>query len=151
MKVYVDTSVFGGFFDREFSEPSKVFFNEVKKQKFTLVTSAAVQAEIKPSPENVRKLFDEMITMADMAYVDSAALTLQDSYLKEGIVTANSSDDALHVALAKTAKCDLIVSWNFKHIVHFEKIPKYNAVNILQGYGKIGIFSLLEVIAYENE
>ena len=45
MKVYVDTSVFGGFFDREFSEPSKVFFNEVKKQKFTLVTSAAVQAE----------------------------------------------------------------------------------------------------------
>ena len=81
MKVYVDTSVFGGFFDREFSEPSKVFFDEVKKQRFTLVTSAAVQAEIKSSPENVRKLFDEMATMADMAHVDSAALNLQESYL----------------------------------------------------------------------
>ena len=57
----------------------------------------------------------------------------------------------MHVALATTAKCDLIVSWNFKHIVHFEKIPKYNAVNTLQGYGKIGIYSPLEVIAYENE
>ena len=151
MKVYVDTSVFGGFFDREFSEPSKVFFDEIKRHRFTLVSSAVVQAEIEPSPENVRKLFDEMITMADMVSVDSAALVLQESYLKEGIVTANSSDDALHVALATTAKCDLIVSWNFKHIVHFEKIPKYNAVNTLQGYGKIGIFSPLEVIAYENE
>ena len=151
MKVYVDTSVFGGFFDREFSDPSKIFFDEIKRQRFTLVTSAVVQAEIELSPENVRKLFDEMIMMADMAHVDSAVLNLQESYLKEGIVTANSSDDALHVALATTAKCDLIVSWNFKHIVHFEKIPKYNAVNILQGYSKIGIFSPLEVIAYEDE
>ena len=151
MKVYVDTSVFGGFFDREFSEPSKVFFNEIKRHRFTLVSSAVVQAEIEPSPENVRKLFDEMITMADMVSVDSAALDLQESYVREGIVTSNSFDDALHVALATTAKCDLIVSWNFKHIVHFEKIPKYNAVNILQGYSKIGIFSPLEVIAYEDE
>ena len=151
MKVYVDTSVFGVFFDREFSDPSKIFFDEIKRQRFTLVTSAVVQAEIELSPENVRKLFDEMIMMADMAHVDSAVLNLQESYLKEGIVTANSSDDALHVALATTAKCDLIVSWNFKHIVHFEKIPKYNAVNILQGYSKIGIFSPLEVIAYEDE
>ena len=151
MKVYVDTSVFGGFFDREFSEPSKIFFDEIKRQRFTLVTSAVVQAEIEPSPENVRKLFEKMIVMADMVHVDSAVLNLQESYLKERIVTANSSDDALHVALATTAKCDLIVSWNFKHIVHFEKIPKYNAVNILQGYSKIGIFSPLEVIMYEDE
>ena len=151
MKVYVDTSVFGGFFDREFSDSSKIFFDEIKRQRFTLVTSAVVQAEIEPSPENVRKLFNKMIVMADMVHVDSAVLNLQESYLKERIVTANSSDDALHVALATTAKCDLIVSWNFKHIVHFEKIPKYNAVNILQGYSKIGIFSPLEVITYENE
>ena len=151
MKVYVDTSVFGGFFDREFSDPSKIFFDEIKRQRFTLVSSAVVQAEIEPSPENVRKLFDEMITMADMVHVDSATLALQESYLREGIVTSNSFDDALHVALATTAKCDLIVSWNFKHIVHFEKIPKYNAVNILQGYSKIGIFSPLEVIMYEDE
>ena len=53
MKVYVDTSVFGGFFDREFSDPSKVFFDEIKRQRFTLVISAVVQAEIEPSPEKV--------------------------------------------------------------------------------------------------
>ena len=42
------------------------------------------------------------------------------------------------------------VSWNFKHIVHFDKIPKYNAVNVLNSYGHIGIYSLLEVIQYDN-
>ena len=146
MKVYVDTSIFGGFFDREFSEPSKIFFDKIKRQRFTLVTSPVVQAEIEPSPENVRKLFDEMMAMADIAQVDNAALALQESYIEQDIITANSSNDALHVALATTAKCDLIASWNFKHIVHCEKIPKYNAVNTLQGYSEIGIFSPLEMI-----
>jgi hypothetical protein len=55
------------------------------------------------------------------------------------------------VAVATVSKCDLIVSWNFKHIVHFDKITKYNAVNALHGYGKIGIFSPLEVIDYEDK
>jgi len=41
------------------------------------------------------------------------------------------------------------VSWNFRHIVHFEKIPLYNAVNVLNGWGHIGIYSPLEVIEYE--
>ena len=40
------------------------------------------------------------------------------------------SADALHVAQATVASCRVIVSWNFKHIVHFAKIPLYNAVNV---------------------
>jgi len=61
-----------------------------------------------------------------------------------GIVTEKPTDDAFHVAIASASGCDLIVSWNFKHIVHFDKIPKYNAVNILNGYGQLGIYSPLE-------
>ena len=61
------------------------------------------------------------------------------------------SDDALHVAVATVSGCSLIVSWNFKHIVHFQKIPLYNAINAIQGYPQIAIFSPLEVIRYEDE
>ena len=61
-----------------------------------------------------------------------------------------SLDDALHVAIDSISECDLIVSWNFKHIVHYDKIPKYNAVNVLNGYRHIGIYSPLEIIDYEN-
>jgi hypothetical protein len=42
------------------------------------------------------------------------------------------------------------ISWNFKHIVHFEKIPLYNAVNTLQGYHAIAIYSPQEVISYDD-
>ena len=40
----------------------------------------------------------------------------------------------MHVALATVANARMIVSWNFKHIVNFQKIPLYNAVNKLKGY-----------------
>jgi len=77
-------------------------------------------------------------------------LKLRVAYLKADIVTNKYSNDALHVALATVTNCKIIVSWNFKHIVHFKKIPLYNAVNILQGYEQIAIYSPLEVIRYEE-
>ncbi len=150
MKIYADTSVFGGVFDQEFSEPSKQFFNEVDAGRFILVTSAVVEAEIEPAPEYIRQLFNKYAEIAEIADVSKEALELQLSYIKSGVVTNNSLDDALHVAISSVSECDLIVSWNFKHIVHFDKIPKYNAVNTLNGYKHIGIYSPLEVINYGN-
>jgi len=60
------------------------------------------------------------------------------------------AEDALHVAIASVTGCSLVVSWIFRHIVHFQKIPLYNAVNILKGYDQIGVFSPLEVLSYEE-
>ena len=59
-------------------------------------------------------------------------------------------DDALHVAIATVSGCDIIVSWNFKHIVHYDKIALYNAVNRINGYKDIFINSPAEVIDYED-
>jgi len=72
------------------------------------------------------------------------------NYIRSGVVTEKSLNDALHVAISTVSGCDLIVSWNFKHIVHFDKVPKYNAVNTLNGYKHIGIYSPLEVIDYDK-
>nr|VFK64670.1 MAG: hypothetical protein BECKUNK1418G_GA0071005_104917 [Candidatus Kentron sp. UNK]VFK71173.1 MAG: hypothetical protein BECKUNK1418H_GA0071006_105317 [Candidatus Kentron sp. UNK] len=49
-------------------------------------------------------------------------ILLQRQYIDSGVVTPKSAEDALHVALATVSRCALIVSWNFKHIVHFDKI-----------------------------
>ena len=115
-----------------------------------LVTSAIVEAEIKPAPEKVRAFFAKYAKTANIAVANQEALELQSSYINSGVVTDNSIEDALHLAVATVSERDLIVSWNFKHIVHFDKIPKYNAVNVLNGYGHIGIYSPLEVIHYDN-
>ncbi len=57
MRIYADTSVFGGVFDKEFAEPTKNFFAEIDAGRFTLVTSAIVEAEIEPAPEKIRDFF----------------------------------------------------------------------------------------------
>jgi hypothetical protein len=150
IRVYADTSVFGGAFDEEFQKPSRTFFDQVRNGRFKLVTSALVQGEVEPAPKEVRARFDEFLEVVDIAEVSQEALSLKDTYLETGIVTEQSGEDALHVAIATVSRCTLIVSWNFRHIVHFEKIPLYNAVNMLKGYGTIGIFSPLEVIAHES-
>lgn len=142
--------MFGGVFDAEFEEPSKQFFQEIDSGRFLLVTSAIVEAEIEPAPENIREFFAKYAKSAELALPTKEMFILQQHYISAGIVTEKSTEDVLHVAIASVAKCDLIVSWNFKHIVHFEKIPKYNAVNVLNGYGQIGIYSPLEIIKYDD-
>ena len=151
IRVYADTSVFGGVYDDEFKEASLTFFAQVRSGQFVLVTSAVVQDEMVAAPLAVRRFFDGMLGFAEVADITASALDLRDAYLQANIVAAKHSDDALHVALATVAGCSLIVSWNFQHIVHFQKIPLYNAMNTLGGHEQIAIFSPREVIQYEDE
>lgn len=151
VRVYADTSVFGGVYDAEFKHPSEVFFEQVRVGSFILSTSALVEKELEVAPERVQTFFQDILSYCEIITISSEALSLQRAYIKEGIVGERSMDDALHVALSTVSGCKGIVSWNFKHIVHFKKIPLYNAVNILHGYPAIFIHSPLEVIYYENE
>ena len=146
IRVYADTSVFGGVFDEVFKAPSRLFFDQVRNRRFHLVTSALVQEEIEPAPVQVRQFFNQMLSAVELIDISEEALRLRDAYLEAEIISFHWSGDALHVALATVARCSLIVSWNFKHIVHFEKVPLYNAVNVLKGYSNVGIFAPLEVI-----
>jgi predicted nucleic acid-binding protein len=151
LRVYADTSVFGGAYDQGFEQTSNTFFDQVRSGRFHLVTSAVVQAEMEAAPTQVQQFFDYMLPLCEIVAVSAEALKLQEAYLNSGIVTPKWEADALHVAIATVAECALIVSWNFRHIVHFEKIPLYNAVNVLNGHPEIAIFSPLEVVEYEDE
>ena len=71
---------------------------------------------------------------------------LADAYIRAEAVKPTSRQDAIHVAAATIAKADLIVSWNFKHIVNYGRIKKFNGVNQIEGYGLIDIRSPLEVV-----
>ena len=145
-RAYADTSVYGGVFDAEFGVASRAFFDRVREGVFTLVTSAVVDGEIKPAPTEIKQFYSDFSPSRMFIDVTEEAIDLQRAYLEEGILSKKSEQDALHVALATIHHCDFIISWNFKHIVNFEKIPKFNAVNMLMGYGNIAIYSPLEVI-----
>ncbi len=152
-KVYCDTSVIGGIADNEFSEYSKRFLTFVKSGFFNLVLSPVVDDEINSegTPEEVIKEYENLIKYSEIVDVTQEAIELQQAYLNAKILTTKWEDDALHVSLASVNNCDYIVSWNFKHIVNFQKIPLYNAVNKLNGYGEIQIFSPLELEVNDEE
>jgi len=151
IRVYADTSVFGGVFDDEFSKPSRTFFEQVRQGRFQLVVSALVRDELEGAPEEVWDYAREALIGATEARVLDDAVRLRNAYLSAKIVTMKNADDALHVAMATVSRCSLIVSWNFRHIVHFDKVRLYNQVNESSGYRPIAVYSPNEVIWYEDE
>lgn len=150
LRVYVDTSVYGGIADTEFSVHSKQFLAEISQGRFELIVSAVVQREIEGAPQAVKDAYNSVFARAIVVGIPDEALTLQQAYLDARIVGPSSEADALHVACASALNCAMIVSWNFKHIVHFDKIEQYNEINAKLGFGQIAIHAPSEVIEYEN-
>ena len=150
IRTYADTSVYGGLHDPEFARASRRFFEQVRAGRFSLVTSAVVAEELEEAPPKVTSDYQALLPHADVVDITEEALDLQQAYLDAGILTPTWEDDALHIALATTASCELIVSWNFTHIVHFQKIPQYNAINALHGHEQLAIHSPSEVIEDDN-
>lgn len=46
----------------------------------------------------------------------------------------------------KTNKVDILVSWNFKHIVNLNRIRLYNATNLKYGYQILEIRTPREIL-----
>lgn len=149
ISVYVDTSVIGGCCDLEFQEWSNGLLMDFKAGNYKLILSELTSAEIQDAPTEVQNIYEEFIDCSDkIIELENEAVELADAYLKHKILSPNYRDDARHIAMATIAGADVVVSWNFKHIVHFNKIRMFNAVNIEMGYKPIMIFSPREVTAY---
>ena len=147
LRIYVDTSVVGGCFDREFFEDSIALFDMARKGKIILLVSDLLVAELDNAPEKVLQLFKSLpADNVERIDISEDALNLKNKYIKAHVLGHASENDALHVAIASVHNADMIVSWNFKHIVHYDKIKGFNAVNIREGYGVIAIHSPKEVV-----
>ena len=76
---------------------------------------------------------------------------LANAYLESGVLGRRQQADAAHIAFASSARVDVLVSWNFKHIVNLQKIHMFNAVNVRLGYPALEIRTPLEVAGDEND
>ena len=145
-RVYTDTSVIGGCFDAEFETWSNGLFQDFRLGLFIPVVSSVVAAEIEDAPKAVQEAYAELLSLnAEVLLVTEEALDLADAYLERGVLTPKFYDDATHIALATLAGVDLLVSWNFRHIVHYDKIRAFNAINLERGYKPVQIYSPREV------
>src|SRR5580704_6001106 len=147
LRVYADTSVFGGCFDDEFKAESVGFFEEVRQGRFIVVVSNVTLDELELAPDLVRGVLADLPPQqVEIVSASPESDALRDAYLEAAVVGPASINDAAHIAVATISKVDLVVSWNFKHIVHFERIGGYEGVNSLRGYRSPRIYSPREVV-----
>ena len=145
MKLYLDTSIFGGFFDEEFEEDTELLFDYITQYNIQIVYSEVLEKELKNAPDRVRRLLE---SIPNRLYVtlNESTIALANTYIKEGVLGEKSVEDAYHIAMATTSRTSEIVSWNFKHMVDFLKTRQYNIINLREGYGLINIHSPLDIV-----
>ena len=149
-KIYIDTSVLGGYFDKEFDQVTQRLFEEIKKGEYKVVISSITEGELLNAPEKVKKLLNNLHIDYEVIALSDDAVSLALEYIRENVVGQASYEDCLHIAIATISRIDLLVSWNFKHIVNIKKIRGYNGINIKNGYPSIEIRSPKDLIDYEN-
>jgi predicted nucleic acid-binding protein len=134
-KIYIDTSVFGGYFDEEFSEFTSPLFEKINNGEFVLLYSTVTQDELENAPDKVKELVKNIKTeYTEFIDTTEQSVDLASEYIKEKVVGKTSFTDCLHIALATINHADFLVSWNFKHIVNINRIRGYNSVNLKKGY-----------------
>ena len=150
-KVYIDTSVIGGYLDEEFRLHSERLFADFQAGRLKAVLSNVTLAELLQAPDAVRALLKHSALLsAEQVFLDEEAVSLSEAYIEEAVVGQAHRVDAQHIAIATVQRVDILVSWNFKHIVKWSRIRAFNAVNLKQGYPPLEIRSPQEVY-YEDE
>jgi len=129
-RIYTDTSAIGGCLDTDFEEPSTELL-DLDRFKFG--------QDVIVLPE------------ANKEYVEltEESAELAKHYIDARVIGESKRVDAQHIAVATVNRVDVIVSWNFRHIVNLRRIRGYNSVNLRFGYSMIEITQ--EVIEYEEE
>ncbi|WP_078124319.1 PIN domain protein [Leptospira alexanderi] len=148
-RVYVDNSVYGGYFDKEFAQWTELFFDEVDEGNFRILYSRLIEKELKGAPKRVKDFAKQYLENSEIVKITRDTVLLAEAYLKFKVVGESSYEDCIHVASATIAKADVIVSWNFKHIVKLNKIQGYNTVNRKLGYSDLEIRTPMEVLHNE--
>ena len=150
MKFYLDTSVWGGYDDKEFAEWTVPFIEQARAGRFITVLSDVTIEELLGAPERTRILPASIPNIfMERVNLNQEQAELAQKYIDEGALTLKQKSDAEHIAMAAILKVDSLVSWNFKHMVNFFRLKQYNSINLKYGYSIIDIRSPKEV-TYEK-
>ena len=146
-RIYIDTSVIGGYYDIEFEKATRQLFERIVNKEFEVYFSEVNEAELINAPQHVKEV-KNLIPSNCLYYISvvDEVETLAQLYINEKALGKANENDAYHIALASVNRIDCLISWNFKHIVNYDKIKMFNAINMRFGYPLIDIRSPLEFL-----
>ena len=146
LKIYLDTSVISHLDAPDAPEreaDTKRLWDDIRIGRYDIVLSNVVFYEVAKCEEIKRSFMLARISEIESQHVvqDDEAERVSALYFEIGGIPPRSKDDAMHIAIATVNKCDIILSWNFKHIVNLRAMKAVDAVNFREGYSPIRILS----------
>lgn len=150
-RIYIDTSVIGGYYDTEFEVTTKKLFDRIINKDFSIFLSEVNETELILAPPHIQEV-KTLIPADCLTFIEmnDEAEILAQTYISEKALGQASENDAYHIALSSVYRLDCLISWNFKHIVNFDKIKMLNSINMRLGYPLIDIRSPLEFLKDEK-
>ena len=155
LKLYLDTSTISHLFaddTPEKMEDTNRLWETLMNDEYEIFISDVVINEIRRCAEPKREQMLEKIRLIDFQVLSETdeITELAAEYIKGGVLKEKSLDDCLHIAYAVINNCDVIVSWNFKHLVNFKTINKVKVVNTMHRYKEINIMTPTMLIEEED-
>ena len=146
-RIYLDTSVFGGYFEPEFEFWTRLLFEKIVKGEIKLLYSQITEIELAGAPQHIKDLIKKISDKhIEFLSITDETNELADRYLKENVVGKTSRPDCLHIAIATLNNADILASWNFKHIVNVSRIRGFNGVNYKLGHKVLEIRTPREIL-----
>jgi predicted nucleic acid-binding protein len=156
LKIYLDTSVIS-YLDQQ-DAPERMaethsLWKKIKSDKYHIVTSSVMTRELSKCEENKKKTLFNYLSQIEFAEVEinDEIEKIAAKIIDCGVLSQKSFDDCLHIAAAIFTECDLIVSWNFKHIVNIKTIEGVRYVSALSGHRAISIYDPLTFMGGDED
>jgi len=147
LRIYIDTSVVSAYVDDRLPERRRAtveFWSRLVE--YEVAISELTKTEIEATGD--RALREEMARLVQpfaVRAIDDEARRWAQQYVRRGVFSPGTFEDALHVPVAVVSRQDMVVSWNFRHLVNRRRRALINEVNILMGYPTIEILAPPEV------
>lgn len=156
-RVYVETSI-PSFYHELRTTPDVVARRDWTRQwwadapgKYELLTSPAVINELSAGiPERSAQRLS-LIRGLSLLPIEPAIITIAETYMRQKVMPADPTGDALHLAIASFHKCDFLVTWNCQHIANANKFGHIRRVNTMLGLFVPSLVTPLELLGVDHE
>lgn len=146
LKIYLDTSVISlldALDAPEKQNDTRKLWEDIKADIYDIVLSNVTLDELDKCVEPKQSVLYDYLSQIQYAHVtvDDEILQVAEKFIDFGILRQKSFDDCQHITAAIVTACDVIVSWNFKHIVNHKTIDGVKIISTLTGYRDLAIYT----------
>ena len=144
LKIYLDTSVISYLEQEDVPqkmEQTRKVWEILKLGEYQIIISDLVLAEINECKEPKRSILNEYLAEIYYERVNITKKTeeIANEIISQKILNPKSFDDCLHIASAILNDCNIIISWNFKHMVNVDTINGIRKITFARKYNNIEI------------